>query len=170
MANKIYTAYETLVSWYDSAGGGDNTITLSGLGDGAGRQGAMADFGISSSRASLYMWRFWFILTGTTTIGGTVEVYWKTADLTSGGHPDNDHGTGDVAMASGDESKLWNLRPLGVATIEETTAVETVAHGHFSFTERYGCPVIWNRSGNAFATYSSLNMGFNITPVPPEIQ
>ncbi len=161
MANKIYALLETAITWLST--GGTEAFTPTTLGSAAGRQGAHHDFGTASA-ARRFAWRAWIKPGGTRVVGEVVEIYWKTSD---GTHPDNDDGTGDIAVSSAD--KLRNLVPIGFIQIDENAAVEMVASGVLEHLHRYGAPVFWNRTANALSTTAS-DFGFSLTPVPDEVQ
>lgn len=161
MANKIYQAAETAITWLSS--GGTATFTPTSLGSSAGRQGAHHDLG-TSSRSRRFAWRAWLKPGGTRTVGQTIEVYLKTSD---GSHPDNDDGTGDAAVSAAD--KLRNLRMIGLIQIDENAAVEMVASGEVEISQRYCAPVFWNATSNALSSTAG-DFGFSLTPIPDEVQ
>lgn len=161
MANKIYQIDETAITWLST--GGTETFTPTSLASSAGRQGAHHDFG-SSARARRFVWRGWIKPGGTRAVGEIVEWYIKTSD---GTHPDNDDGTGDIALSAAD--KLRNLKLIGVCQIDEDAAVEMVASGEIEISSRYAAPVIYNRTANALSSTAG-DFGFSLTPVPDEVQ
>lgn len=161
MANKIYQIDESAITWLSS--GGTESFTPTSLGSGAGRQGAIHDFG-ASARSRLFAWRAWLKPGGTRVVGEVVRLYWKSSD---GTHPDNDDGTGDIAVSSSD--KLRNLLPIGLITIDENAAVEMVASGFIELPARHGGPVWWNATANALSSTAG-DFGFSLTPVPDEVQ
>lgn len=165
MPNKVYQLPETAISWL--ASGGDNVLTLTSLGAGAGRQGALDDFG-TAARATDYLWRFYCKFATTPVVGEVILIYWKTSD---GTHPDNDDGTGDAAVSA--EDKLSNLKLLGQMIVDEASATpEFVASGFLPrelCAHRYGAPVIWNDTADALSSTAG-DHGFIITPIPLEIQ
>lgn len=163
MANKLYQHDETAITWL--ASGGTNLLTLTSLAAAAGRQGARHDFG-TAARAQVFAWRAWNVA-GTTPVVGEVSgrIYWKSDDGTS---PDNDDGTGDIAVSA--EDKLLNLRRIGSIIVDEAaTAVTFVASGLILLPHRYGMPVFWNESADAYSS-TAADHGFSLTPVPPELQ
>lgn len=165
MANKVYQHDETAITWLSSTG--TNVITLTSLAAGAGRQGALHDFG-TAARASGYMWRAWVVMATAPVVGERIRIYWKSSD---GTHPDNDDGTGDAAVSAAD--KLRNLTYLGAIVIDEASATpEFVASGYMSKSiigHRHGAPVFWDGTADALSA-TALDHGFSLTPVPDEIQ
>ena len=161
MANKIYQLQETAVTWLSS--GGTEAFTPTSLASAAGRQGAHHDF-TTGSVSRRFAWRAFIKPGATRVVGETVEVYLKTSD---GTHPDNDDGTGDIALSAAD--KLRNLQLLGIITIDENAAVEMVASGVVELLHRWGAPVFYNRSANSLSA-TATDFGFSMTPVPDEVQ
>ncbi len=163
MANKILKVDETTITWRNTSG--TELFTPTSLASGAGRQGALHDFGVgSTARSRRYMWRAFLIPGATRVVGEVINVYWKTSD---GTHPDNDDGTGDIAVSADD--KLRNLKQIGQIVIDENAAVEMVDHGEFEFSERHAAPVFWNATANSLSTTAG-DFGFDLTPVPSEAQ
>lgn len=162
MANKIYIAPETATTWTDTTG--DLAMTLNNLATVTGRQGAQKDLG-SASRSGMYAWRAWVQFATNPTVGKTVEIYLKTSD---GTHPDNDDGTGDIALSSTD--KLKNLRLLGLIVVDEALAsIEMVKSGVVFIGSRYVNPVFYNATGQNLKATNNLS-GFSLTPIPDEVQ
>lgn len=161
MANKIYQLLETAITW--AASGGTETFTPTSLGSLAGRQGALHDFG-TGSIARRFRWRAWIKPGGTRVVGELIEIYLKTSD---GTHPDNDDGTGDIAVSAKD--KLRNCLLIGHIEIDENAAVEMVASGTVDLPDRYAAPIFWNATANALSSTAG-DFGFSMTPVPYEVQ
>jgi|ERR1043166_5319876 hypothetical protein len=161
MANKVYQHDETAIVWKSS--GGDHAFTPTSLATAAGRQGAYHDFD-TSARAALYAWRMALKPGGTRVVGEIIRVYWITSDGTS---PDNDDGTGDIAVSALD--KLRNVDQIGTIQIDENAAVVMVGHGVIEVTHRYGAPAIWNATANTLSATAGDYI-FTLTPIPPEIQ
>lgn len=161
MANKIYLVPESDVTWLSS--GGTEVFTPTSLGAAAGRQGAHHDFG-TSARSRRFAWRAFLKPGATRVVGEIVQVFLKTSD---GSHPDNDDGTGDIAVSAQD--KLRNLQLIGVIVIDENAAVEMVASGDIELSHRYAAPVFWNATANSLST-TATDFGFIMTPVPDEVQ
>lgn len=166
MPNKVYIAPETAITWRNT--GGSAALTLTSVAASAGRQGAhySLDGGTGADRSGYYMWRAWVKFATTPVVGEVVELYLKTSD---GTHPDNDDGTGDIAVSSSD--KLKNLLPIGVIIVDEaSTTPEFVASGGPVFIGSDDvAPVFWNATADALSATAS-DHGFDLIPVPPEIQ
>jgi len=166
MANLVYQNEEAALDWLSSTG--DEVITLTSLGVGAGRQGALHDFGVAA-RAQEFVWRAWVIFATAPVVGEVVRLYLKTSD---GSHPDNDDGDteGDNDAAVSAEDKLKNLTFIGNIIVDEASATpEHVASGVISIPERYAGPVFWNATADALSA-TALDHGFSLTPVPMEVQ
>lgn len=161
MVNKVYQHDETAVTWLSS--GGSAAWTCTSLATAAGRQGAHYDFG-TAARARRFAWRCWLKPGGTRVVGEVVRIYLKTSD---GSHPDNDDGTGDIAVSAAD--KLRNLTLLGIIQIDENAAVEMVCSGEIEMSHRYAAPVMWNATANTLSA-TATDYGFQMTPVPDEFQ
>ena len=158
MANKVYVAAKTALTWTDS--GGDYALTLASLAADGVRVGAQHDLG-SGSRSRLYAWRFAVDGFGTApVVGETVDVYVATSD---GTYVDGNVGTSDAA---GSTVALPNLLFLGSATVQTTsTTNDLIISGHVEISAQYVSPVIHNNTADA------LSGGrFILTPVPDEIQ
>jgi len=158
MANKVYVHEEAAVTWKSS--GGTELFTPGALASGAGRQGAYHDFG-TAARARRFAWRLPLTPGVTRVVGEIVEVYLITSDGTA---PDNDDGTGDIAVSAKD--KLRNAMLIGALQIDENAAVLMVASGSVELDHRYAAPAIWNATANALAAGAI----FTMTPVPDEVQ
>lgn len=161
MANKVYQHDESLITWL--ASGGTEAFTPTTLGAAAGRQGAYHDFGVSA-RPRRMAWRAWLKPGATRVVGEVIEIYFIASD---GNHPDNDDGTGDIAVSSVD--KLRNLDLIGQIQIDENAAVEMTAHGEIDIVHRWGAPAFWNKTANALSGTAG-DYGFELTPIPDEIQ
>lgn len=163
MANLIYVKPGTIITWRDT--GGTNALTLTSLVAGAGRQGALHDFGATTARARWFFWRFWMKFATTPVVNEGIRIFEKTGD---GTHRDNDDGTGDIAVSSID--KLKNLRRLGTLIVDEASATpEFSVSGLVRIDAREWCPVIWNATADDFSA-TAADHGFDLTPVPDEIQ
>lgn len=162
MANKVYQIAETAITWKDS--GGTNVITLNNLAAGAGRQGALHDFG-ASARAREFAWRFKTEFATNPVVDELVRIYFKTSDGTD---PDNDDGTGDAAVSA--EDKLKNLPLIGVLKVDEAVLnIPMVKSGSIWLPHRHGAPVIWNGTADNLRATANTST-FTLTPVPPQIQ
>ena len=162
MANLIYQNDAAALTGQDS--GGSYAMTLNNLAAGAGRQGAVHDFDVAA-RAARFAWRAWFQAATTPVVGEAVEVYLKTSDGTV---PDNDDGTGDIAVSA--ENKLRNLLLIGRIEVDEAAiGVKFARSGEVWLPQRYVMPVFWNATADNLVATNNLS-GFTLTPVPLEIQ
>lgn len=161
MPNKIYQHDETAITWL--ASGGTELFTPTSLAASAGRQGALHDFG-ASARPRLFVWRAWIVPGGTRVVGEPVRIHWKTSDGTT---PDNDDGTGDIALSAAD--KLRNVAQIGTIVIDENAAVPMASSGLIEISARYGGPIFYNATANTLSA-TAADFGFSLTPVPDEVQ
>lgn len=161
MANKILQPLETAITWLSS--GGSAALTMTSLANNAGRQGAHYDLGTASATRR-FRWRAWCKPAATPTVGNLIRVYLKTSDGTS---PDNDDGTGDIAVSA--EDKLRNLLYLDAIVVDEAASVVMAKSGTILVPDRYVAPVFWNASAASF-TATATDHGFSLTPVPDEVQ
>ena len=158
MTSKAYLVQETPITWQSS--GGTNLLTLTSVAAGAGRQGAQHDFG-TAARSPEFAWRAHVKMATTPVVGERIKIYWKTSD---GTNPDNDDGTGDIALSSQD--KLKNLMYLGAITVDEAATGPTfVASGDTYLPQRYGQPVFVNDTADALSA-TATDHGFTLTPTP----
>lgn len=172
MTSKVYQLGESDVTWL--ASGGTNALTLTSLAAGAGRQGARHDFGaITIARAHLFDWWFFMKFATQPVVGEQIDIYWKGYHQ-GGTHGMNDDGNTDAAVSAQD--KLRNLMYLGSLIVDEATATPTTvefATGNQGdpvwIPHRYGMPVIWNATADAFST-TAADHGFILTPVVLQAQ
>lgn len=164
MTSKAYQLDETAITWLDT--GGTNLFTGTSLGIGAGRQGAQHDFG-TSARVFEFYWRAYMKFATTPVIGEVIQLYWKTSD---GTHIDNDDGTGDIAVSA--EDKLKNLKLIGSIEVDEASITPEFSNSGiltFESRARYGQPVFWNSTADAFSS-TAADHGFILTPIPLQAQ
>lgn len=164
MTSKAYQLPETAIFWGDTGSTPDELFTCTSLASAAGRQGALHDFG-TAAHAKDYRWRAYIKFSTTPVVGTAVVVYWKSSD---GAHPDNDDGTGDIAVSSID--KLLNLKRLGSIFVDQAaTAIEMVSSGLMELPDQHGSPVFWNQSGDTLSA-TAADCGFILTPIPMQGQ
>lgn len=162
MANKIYSVQETAIEWTDTTG--DFAMTLNNLAAGAGRQGAVKSLG-TTAKAGTYEWRAYIEFATAPVVDEVLRIFLKTSD---GTYPDNDDGTGDIAVSS--EDKLRNLIFLGAVVVDEAaTGVKMVANGIIDIYAKDVMPIFWNDTADNLVATNDLS-GFILTPVPSEIQ
>lgn len=169
MTAKVYQIGEPDITWLDS--GGSAVLTCTSLAAGAGRQGARHDLGdITTARAHLFDWVFFMQFATAPVVDENVDIYWKGFHQ-AGVHAMNDDGTGDAALSA--EDKLKNLIYLGSLIVDEaslTPEFAAFAKGDpIWIPHRYGMPVIWNNTADAFSATASEH-GFILTPVVPQAQ
>ncbi len=157
----VHVLQGTPVIW--NSAGTDELLTATSLLTATGRQGALHDFG-TSSRPRRYSWRARMVPGGTQVVGETVNIYLKTSD---GTNPDNDDGTGDIAVS--DEDKLLNLMVLGGIMVDEAAASVMVASGHLDLEHQHACPVFWNATANTLSA-TATDFVFTMIPMPDQIQ
>ena len=156
--SKAYLLPETAIEWKNT--GGDELLTLTSVAAGAGRQGALHDFG-TAARSPEFAWRAYVKFATTPVVGERVKIYWKTSD---GTNPDNDDGTGDIALSA--EDKLKNLLYLGAIVVDQaSTAPVFVASGDVYLPHRHGAPVFFNDTADGLSS-TATDGGFSLTPVP----
>ena len=165
MVNKVYIHEETAITWRST--GGTELFTPTSLATVTGRQGAMHDL-TASARARAFAWRAFLKPGATRVVGEAVRVYIKTGSgATAGARPDNDDGTGDIAVSA--EDKLKNLTQIGTLVIDENAAVEMVKSGVVLLHHRWVAPIFWNATANTLSA-TAADFGFDLTPVPFEVQ
>ena len=156
--SKAYLLPETAITWKNT--GGTELLTLTSVAAGAGRQGALHDFG-TVARSPEFAWRAYVKFATSPVVGERVKIYWKSSDGTS---PDNDDGTGDIALSAKD--KIKNLTYLGTIVVDEiSTTALMVASGDVYLPHRHGGPVFFNDSADALSS-TATDHGFSLTPVP----
>ena len=167
MANKIYQIEETAL-WFvpaTAAQAEDAIFEVDALGSAAGQQSAQLDLG-TTARSRWFAWRAFVQFATNPVLGETIRIYLKTSG--TGGHPDNDDGTGDLAVSA--EDKLRNLHLIGEIEVDQALAdFEMVASGRVWIPDRYVQVVFWNGTADGLTTDVDEN-GFILTPIPAEIQ
>ncbi|KKK58366.1 hypothetical protein LCGC14_3045160 [marine sediment metagenome] len=165
MVAKILQHDETAITWRNT--GGSELFTATSLAAGAGRQGAMHDL-TTSARSRRFAWRAFLKPGATRVVKEAIRIYIKTGSgATAGTRPDNDDGTGDIAVSA--EDKLENLLQIGTIRIDENAAVEMVANGLVILPHRWVAPVMWNATANSLSA-TAADFGFDLTPIPLESQ
>ena len=146
MSREIKIKQGTNIVW--KASGGDYAITLASLADDAGRCGVKADLG--STFAEAYRVCAEFNLDVAPAAGESVELWWASShDNTT--FPGGATGT-DAAYKAGEEDE-WKGQMTFIGAVRVTADADTVVQTQglvFSPSARYGCPVIINKSGQAF--------------------
>lgn len=169
MTAKVYQIGESDITWLDSSGSA--VLTLTSLAALAGRQGARHDFGaIGTARAHLFDWVFFMKFATPPVVDENIDIYWKGYHQ-AGVHAMNDDGDGDAALSH--EDKLKNLIWLGALIVDEASLTpEFTAFNQGDpvwLPHRYGMPVIWNNTADAFSS-TAAEHGFILTPTVLQAQ
>ena len=159
--SKVYQHEETALTFKST--GGSALFTPTGLLTAAGRQSAYYDLGVAA-RSRLYAWRAVIVPGATRVVGEKIRIYLITSD---GAKPDNDDGTGDIAVSSID--KLRNLDLIGEIQVDENAAVPMVAHGLVELPHRWIGVAFWNATANTLSA-TATDFLFTLTPVPDAVQ
>lgn len=171
MANKVYVVTET-TKWFVPAAAAqaeDAIFEVDGLASAAGHQSAQIDLG-TAARSQLYEWRAFVQFATVPVVGEAIRIYLKTAGTSASAtaHPDNDDGTGDLAVSA--EDKLKNLHFIGDIIVDQAAAnIEMVGSGIVEIRARAIQVVFWNGTADALTTDVDEN-GLALTPVPDELQ
>ncbi len=161
MANKIYVARETAVTWTDSSG--DLVMTLTNLAAGAVRVGARKDWGAGST-PEWYEWRASVNFETAPVVGQTVNFYLATSD---GVCADGEVGTGDAA---GDVDHLKNMHFIGSVVVTSVADSHLMtASGICRIATRYVSPVVHNNTVDNLKNNPNQSE-FTLTPIPVEVQ
>lgn len=163
MANKIYVAPESAITWKSS--GGSAAITCTSLANNAGRVGAQYDRG-AGSRTARFLWEFEAKCVATPTLGNTISLYLAVAqaDATK---PSGDVGQADAALSALDKRR--NLIFLGVVEVDVAGTGFQRGSGVIEIAHRYLSLVVVNEAGSAFSATAGDTL-FTMTPIPDEIQ
>ena len=165
MANLIYAKAATPIV-FGSEVADDVDWSTESIANGAGRQSDQWDRGVlTTAQPTRFHYRFYSQFQATPTLGNVCRLLLKTSD---GTHPDNDDGTGDLAVSS--INKLNNLMELVPIVVDEAAAnIEMVSQGVVYLFARYVQAVLWNASG-ATITADAAETKLILTPFPDEIQ
>lgn len=162
MANKVYRAVESAITFKDS--GGSAVITLQNLGFGAGRISARYDRGANSLPAR-YRWRAVMQFETAAVVGELVEIYLAPSD---GTYVDGNIGTADAALTT---DKRRNLDLIGVVVVDTTsTATNITASGICYIWDRYFSVGVWNASAGDNLENTSNASLVEFVPMPDEVQ
>ena len=163
MANKVYSAIETSITFQDS--GGDVAMTLQNLGFGAGRVSAQYDRG-AGSKSRKYSVRAVVQFETTPIVGETVEIYLFQGD---GTYTDGTVGTSDAALSS---DKRRNGRLIGIVTVDTTSTATNISKtfDDVEIASRYFSLGVWNASAGDNLENTANATKIVVTPVPDEIQ
>ncbi len=171
MANLIYVNPEATI-WFVPAAAAqaeDAIFEIDGLASGAGWQSDQIDL-LTTAHPRDYWWGAFAQFATNPVLKETIDIFIKTAgnSASATAHPDNDDGTGDLAVSAID--KLSNLHYLKSIVVDQALAnIEMVASGLVTISARAIQVVWWNATADALTTDVDES-GFWLTPVPDEIQ
>lgn len=161
MANKIYRALETAITFRDSSG--DVVLSLQNLAAGAGRVSARYDRG-AGSQAEFVQVRAVMQMETAGVIGETIEIYLFGSD---GTYMDGTLGTSDAALTS---DKRRNGKLIGNVVIDTTsTTTDIIASFPCVLLDRYFSIGVWNASADNLENTANASR-IIVTPMPLEIQ
>ena len=129
-------------------------MDLTSLADSAYRQSAKADLG--AVRAPAYKVRAAFEFDAAPTDGDVVSLYWAPShqSAVASGNPGNVSGVDSAytGYSSNADSAVKQLDFIGnfICTVQIATTVQVAEVGILVPSERYGCLVVRNESGQAF--------------------
>ena len=179
MANEILVKSGTPTVWADAtdyAGdGGTRThqIDLTGLADGAARQGAKADLG--AIRAERYTVTVCVEMAVAPASKAAIDIYWAPSPHATAGtlNPGGCSGADAVYAGTTGDSMDDSLGPLlHLGSLSLTSDAVGVLQSQ-SFTlyspHRYGMPVVDNNGGQAMHS-DAIECFVSLTPIVPELQ
>ncbi len=160
MANKVYRAVETALTFKES--GGDIVITLKNLGFGAGRISARVDRG-AGSKPVRYKWRAVMQWEDHPAVADSVSLFLAESDGTVA---DGNVGTADAAL-----TQLANLVEFGAVRAEAAAgSTNRIGSGVVRILDRYFSIGVWNRSATKNLKNADNVSYIILTPMPDEIQ
>lgn len=162
MANKVYVAPETALTFCDS--GGDVVMTLQNLAAGAGRLSARYDRG-AGSKPGRYHVRGVFQFETAAVVGEVVEVVIAESD---GTYADGGVGTADAALTAGQKLNLNFACAVKAQTTD--TATNFIGSGIVMICSRYISVGVWNYSAADNLENTANASRVILTPIPDEIQ
>jgi hypothetical protein len=179
MANEVLQKLGTPIVWadttdYSSTGSGftrTHQLDLTGIANGAARQGDKADLG--ATRAAQYAVVCGFEIDVAPTAGTLVEVYWSSSfSGTAGTGNDGGASGADAAWKAGEEDE-WKKQLIHLGSMQLTADASTVVQraviGFFTPPNRYGMPIVLNKAGQALEP-DAVEMYVALVPIIDEIQ
>lgn len=160
MANEILQKQGTSVTWEPS--GGDETLALTSLADGDGRQGDEHDFGATHAPRVRVELETDFAVAPTA--GEVMNVYWSSS--IDGTNYDAECGGSDAAF--NDENDAVRLHFVGVFVVTNDTDAQRQSWIFF-LPARYGLPVVMNAAGQALSSTAGDHK-LTVTPLVDEVQ
>ena len=178
MATEVLIKNGTAITWAHAADYGnvpyvdDYELDLSGLANAAARQGVKGDLG--AVRAAQYAVRVGVELHVDLTAAGYVEVYWSSSPSATAATSNTGGATGsDGAYTDGVNSHKEHLVYVGSlqlpATADDDILYDGIINSGFVPAERYGMPILINRSGQALEA-AAETMFITLIPIIDEIQ
>lgn len=162
MANKVYIAPETAITFQDS--GGTVVLAMQNLAFGVGRISAQRDRG-AGSLPGRHRWQAKIQFDTAPILNEVVEIYLAQSD---GTYVDGTLGTADAALIA---AKKVNLKLIGRVIVDTvSTGVDIVARGVFMIYDRYYSIGVWNASAGDNLKNTANANSITITPFPDEIQ
>ena len=146
------------LSWVSAAG--DETLTLTSLGDAAARQGDEHDFG--ALFAPMVRVEIETVLAVAPTVGEPINVYWASSQ--DGTDYDGEMGAADAAV--GDLNQLLRCYLVGVLPVDDDTSLIR-GSWIFPLPARYGLPIVENQSGQALSAVAA-DHHIKVTPINPD--
>jgi len=161
----------TIIRW--EAAGGEYVITLASIGVGAARQGAKGDLG--ATRAARWSVLVEINMDVAPSAGDLIEFWWSSSPSAVAGTTNTGAASGADAAYTGsaagsvDETKV-QLQYIG-GLILTPDADATVQRQEFVFfpLQRYGMPVLVNKSGQALEGDDDAHR-ITFTPIVDEVQ
>lgn len=158
MADETYSQ-GTTITW--TSAGGDETLTLTSLGDGEGQAGDEHDFG--ASYVALVRIQLEVDFNAAPTAGLTMDVYWSSS--IDGTDYDGECTGSDAGYDSEDDMK--RLHFVGSLVASNDTDPQ-IASWLFFLPARYGLPVVSNQSGQDL-TATGTDQILTVTPIQRSI-
>ena len=165
MSNEILVKQGTNKVWKNS--GGDYAISLASIAAGAGRCGVKGDLG--AAFAGRYAVTVEINMDVAPTAGGCIEIYWAPSHDNST-FPGGATGT-DAAYKAAEEDE-WKKQLLLIGCVVVTADADAVVQTQvfvFSPPARYGCPVVINKTDQAFEGDEDSHQ-ITLTPLIDEVQ
>lgn len=171
MANEILTKSGTPIVW--KASGGTYAMTMASIANDEARQGAKGDLG--ATRAARYSFLAEINMDAVPTAGNVIEFWWSSSPSATAGTQNTGAGNGTDSAYTGstggtvDETKL-QLQFIGalVLTPDADTVIQIQEFIFFPL-QRYGMPVLVNKSGQALEGDDDSHR-ITITPLIDEVQ
>lgn len=181
MPNEVLQKSGTPVVWadstdYSSTNSGftrTHQLLLENIANGAARQGAKADLG--ATRARQYAVVMGLEFQSAPTAGLLVELFWASS-------PSGTAGTGNTGGASGSdgaykagEEDEWKQQLIYIGALVATNDGNTTpqyqcVNPAFTPPDRYGMPVVVNKSGQSLNTSDANEMFVALVPLIDEVQ